>query len=214
MSNTEQATEPTMEEILSSIRKIISDDDQEEAPSEAKPEAAAEPEPEPEAEPDDDPGDDIFELTEVVTEETPVEEAPAEEALFDGEAEEEPAELIDPDSVDDLEFVAAEPEPEPEDAFAAEPEPSKPEVEYAPVEERPLDADSDGLLSAQAGDETSAAFGQLAETLLSRNGATRTLEDLVQDMLRPMLKGWLDENLPAMVERLVREEIERVSRRR
>jgi cell pole-organizing protein PopZ len=42
----------------------------------------------------------------------------------------------------------------------------------------------------------------------------RTLEDLVQDMLRPMLKGWLDENLPGMVERLVRAEIERVARGR
>ncbi len=214
MSNTEQATEPTMEEILSSIRKIISDDDQEETASAAEPVAAADPEPAPAAVPEDDPGDDIFELTEVVTEEAPVEEvsaeeAPAEEALFDTEPEEEAAELIDPDSVDDLEFVAAEPEVE--EAIQPEPEPA---MDYAPVEESPLEADADGLLSPKANDETSAAFGQLAETLLSRNGATRTLEDLVQDMLRPMLKGWLDENLPAMVERLVREEIERVSRRR
>ena len=47
-------------------------------------------------------------------------------------------------------------------------------------------------------------------TVLS--GQARTLEDLVQDMLRPMLKSWLDENLPGMVERLVRAEIERVTR--
>jgi cell pole-organizing protein PopZ len=40
----------------------------------------------------------------------------------------------------------------------------------------------------------------------------RTLEDLVREMLRPMLKVWLDDNLPGMVERLVRAEIERVSR--
>jgi cell pole-organizing protein PopZ len=40
----------------------------------------------------------------------------------------------------------------------------------------------------------------------------RTLDDLVQDMLRPMLKAWLDDNLPTIVERLVRTEIERVSR--
>jgi cell pole-organizing protein PopZ len=39
-----------------------------------------------------------------------------------------------------------------------------------------------------------------------------TLEDLVKEMLRPMLKTWLDDNLPSMVERLVRAEIERVSR--
>ena len=49
-----------------------------------------------------------------------------------------------------------------------------------------------------------------AHTVLTQNA--RTLEDLVKDMLRPMLKGWLDENLPPMVERLVRAEIERVSR--
>jgi cell pole-organizing protein PopZ len=42
----------------------------------------------------------------------------------------------------------------------------------------------------------------------------RTLEDLVRDMLRPMLKSWLDENLPRVVERLVLAEIERVSRAR
>ena len=42
----------------------------------------------------------------------------------------------------------------------------------------------------------------------------RTLEDLVRDMLRPMLKSWLDDNLPSVVERLVRAEIERVSRGR
>ena len=42
----------------------------------------------------------------------------------------------------------------------------------------------------------------------------RTLEDLVKEMLRPMLKSWLDDNLPAVVERLVRAEIERVSRGR
>jgi uncharacterized protein len=42
----------------------------------------------------------------------------------------------------------------------------------------------------------------------------RTLEDFIGELLRPMLKTWLDENLPAMVERLVRAEIERVSRGR
>jgi cell pole-organizing protein PopZ len=44
------------------------------------------------------------------------------------------------------------------------------------------------------------------------NTHPRTLEDLVEDMLRPMLKSWLDENLPPLVERLVRAEIERLSR--
>ncbi len=56
------------------------------------------------------------------------------------------------------------------------------------------------------------AFNALAQTVLVQNA--RTLEDLVREMLRPMLKSWLDDNLPGMVERLVRAEIERVSRGR
>ena len=56
------------------------------------------------------------------------------------------------------------------------------------------------------------AFNTLAQTVLVQNA--RTLEDLVREMLRPMLKSWLDDNLPGMVERIVRAEIERVSRGR
>ena len=53
------------------------------------------------------------------------------------------------------------------------------------------------------------AFNSLAHTVLSNNA--RTLEDLVKEMLRPMLKSWLDDNLPGLVERIVKAEIERVS---
>ncbi|WP_244595477.1 PopZ family protein [Bosea lathyri] len=66
------------------------------------------------------------------------------------------------------------------------------------------------LLSDQTSSAVTSAFGQLAHTVLSNNA--RTLEDLVKDMLKPMLKTWLDDNLPTMVERLVRAEIERVAR--
>jgi hypothetical protein len=66
-------------------------------------------------------------------------------------------------------------------------------------------------MSKETDGAVSAAFADLASTMLSGNA--RTLEDLVQDMLRPMLKSWLDENLPTMVEKMVREEIERVARR-
>jgi uncharacterized protein len=74
----------------------------------------------------------------------------------------------------------------------------------------PLAADAP-LLSRRATAAVDVAFNSLTHTMLSQN--PRTLEDLVRDMLRPMLKAWLDDNLPAMVERLVRAEIERVSRR-
>jgi uncharacterized protein len=48
----------------------------------------------------------------------------------------------------------------------------------------------------------------LAQTVLVENG--RTLQDLVREMLRPMLKSWLDDNLPTVVERPVLAEIERI----
>jgi cell pole-organizing protein PopZ len=67
------------------------------------------------------------------------------------------------------------------------------------------------LLSPDSSAMVNAAFGSLAQTMLGRG---RTLEDLVQEMMRPMLKQWLDENLPGLVERMVRAEIERVSRGR
>ena len=68
------------------------------------------------------------------------------------------------------------------------------------------------LLSRETSSAVDSAFNTLAQTVLVQNA--RTLEDLVREMLRPMLKSWLDENLPGMVERLVRAEIERVSRGR
>jgi cell pole-organizing protein PopZ len=53
------------------------------------------------------------------------------------------------------------------------------------------------------------AWDALAQTVLIEN--VRTLQDLVQEMLRPMLKSWLDDNLPNLVERPVRTEIERLA---
>jgi uncharacterized protein len=68
------------------------------------------------------------------------------------------------------------------------------------------------LLSNSTTAAVDSAFNTLAQTVLVKNA--RTLEDLVREMLRPMLKSWLDDNLPGVVERLVRNEIERVSRGR
>jgi hypothetical protein len=67
-------------------------------------------------------------------------------------------------------------------------------------------------VSAETGRAVDAAFNALAHTVLVQNA--KTLEDLVKEMLRPMLKSWLDDNLPGLVERLVRAEIDRVSRGR
>lgn len=73
-------------------------------------------------------------------------------------------------------------------------------------------ANTEGLLSPRADAAIGSAFEQLATTRVARE--PRTLDDLAREMLRPMLKDWLDDNLPSMVERLVREEIDRVSRGR
>jgi cell pole-organizing protein PopZ len=68
------------------------------------------------------------------------------------------------------------------------------------------------LMSSATTRAVDTAFNTLAETVFVQNGPT--LEDLVKQMLRPMLKDWIDDNLPQLVERLVRAEIERVSRGR
>ncbi|MFD2251183.1 hypothetical protein FHS82_000335 [Pseudochelatococcus lubricantis] len=70
--------------------------------------------------------------------------------------------------------------------------------------------DDEPLLSTSANATAASAFESLSSVVLSRN--PRTLDDLVQDMLRPLLKTWLDENLPPLVEKLVRAEIERITR--
>jgi uncharacterized protein len=69
------------------------------------------------------------------------------------------------------------------------------------------------LLSSEAASATSSAFNKLADAIVCRpSGDERTLDEFTRDMLRPLLKTWLDQNLPGIVERLVREEIERVAR--
>ncbi len=68
------------------------------------------------------------------------------------------------------------------------------------------------MLSGDASHAVQSAFNRLADTVLSRATGDRSIEDMTRELLRGMLKQWLDDNLPALVERLVREEIERVAR--
>jgi len=69
------------------------------------------------------------------------------------------------------------------------------------------------LTSPQSAAETAAAFNHLAETIVGQaTTGERSIDEITRELLRPMLRSWLDENLPRMVERLVREEIERVAR--
>lgn len=71
------------------------------------------------------------------------------------------------------------------------------------------------LISEETALAASAAFAELtAISKLPMGTSNRTLEDLTKDLLRPLLKSWLDQNLPPLVQRLIREEIERVARNR
>ena len=176
------APEPTMEEILASIRRIISEDDAPPAEAEAEAEPAAlaavpAPEPEPEPEPVVEPEpahEDVLELTQRV-------ETPAE-------------------TVGDLD-VYAKPEPEP----VSEPTPELVAVAAGD--------DDEELVGESTAFAAASAFGNLtAQIPLPALG--RTLEDLTRELLRPLLKAWLDENLPRIVEAKVAEEVERISRTR
>ncbi len=73
-----------------------------------------------------------------------------------------------------------------------------------------VDQQGGQLVSMQTGEKVAAAFGELTAAIAA--GQTRSFDEIAEEMLKPMLTQWLDDNLPTLVERLVREEIERVSR--
>lgn len=172
-----------MEEILASIRRIISEDEPA-TPEEGAHEAAAEVhegvEPEPEPEP-------VAAVAVHVPEPEPEPEAHHEDVLELTEVAPEPAHPFE--TVGDLDVYEPEPAPAP----------------AAPVAHAPL-------VSGAAADTAASSFGLLAQRLaMPKEG--RTLEDLVKDLLNPLLKAWLEENLPAIVHAKVEEEVERISRR-
>ena len=68
-------------------------------------------------------------------------------------------------------------------------------------------------MSAESAYAAQASFQALSNSLMAQLGGDGRLQDMTRDMLQPLLKEWLDENLPSLVEKLVREEIERVARR-
>ncbi|KAA0123155.1 DUF2497 domain-containing protein [Methylobacterium sp. P1-11] len=179
-----------MEEILASIRRIIADDQA------AKPADVPAPAPEPE---------DVLDLAEAA-------EPVMRPRIVEPEPEPEPApDLLDFDAIDFEDPVTAAPEPEPE-PIPEPPAPPPPPPEPVLQVVRAPEPGPEALVSPATDASVSGAFNLLAHTVLTQNA--RTLEDLVKEMLRPMLKTWLDDNLPAVVERLVRAEIERVSRGR
>jgi len=178
VQDSSQAAEPSMEEILASIRRIISDD---------QPAAGTAPA-----------ADDIIELTQSVQDDGTV-----------------------------VDLAAVDPEPVPETVLAAPPPPPPPPPLPPPPTEslQPPAQPVSTLVSDRAVGEASSALSALANTVeIERlaheptaasyiGNGSRTLEDMVIELMRPLLKQWLDENLPATVERLVQKEIERIARR-
>jgi len=230
MTQPAKGQEPSMEEILASIRRIIADDPARMArhenegrregqsasvppaqvnagvPKESRPatkplawqlrafegqanERALPPVPEV-ASIGQEPEDDILAAEEEQAGEQVYEEVDAEEQ------HEEPAEQIQ--EILTSPPVHREQEPRRQPASAVH-YPSRDENEHR-------------LMSADTSRAVDTAFNTLAQTVFVQNGPT--LEELVKQMLRPMLKAWIDDNLPKLVERLVRAEIERVSRGR
>ncbi|MDE2362484.1 MAG: DUF2497 domain-containing protein [Hyphomicrobiales bacterium] len=227
-----RAHEPSMEEILASIRKIIADDD---------------------ALPLTRPGEGRAPFITPRPFETAPLAAVQEEsaAAFDLGRDAPEASVPSPSAVEPSEhFVSAEPVAHVDDvdadlqsfaeiasnlsvrdlrpAIAVEPAghaeradavvAMQPEVEAAPVAVATIEqhegheegADEQGILSPETDASVSSAFRALSASVQLTNA--ETIDRHVREMLRPMLKQWLDDNLPVMVERLVRAEIERVAR--
>ena len=246
MTQPAKVQEPSMEEILASIRRIIADDEAKPAaaekpaiaaapPPKADPPpapakaAAASPPPAPAAKAAPAPApkpasppppaaapsnsqDDIDSLLASLDEATPAAEIRPPQPdgdvfeLTDDMALPEPAPApaaapsfrkVEPQ--DDVEFT---------ESIAAKALNRQPAYEPPPIETAPVPP----IISGTTMRAVESAFNSLANTVLSNNA--RTLEDLVKEMLRPMLKSWLDDNLPGLVERIVKAEIERVSRGR
>jgi cell pole-organizing protein PopZ len=263
--NKPAAKEPSMDEILSSIRQIIADDDESSAPRRPSLQVAPDPMEAASIIPasfgsgDDDEGEPLeLSSAQIVPKSEVAADMGFEALLADAQNEtaaEAPA-LVVPD---DVSFSPAETEtaelpsfdPAPE-AFAAEAEYSpEPEVETAPVlssfsrdedavvadvSEEPsfarssvaeaspmpdanLSADiADGLLETTTKAAVRGSIGKLAAAGIgvvaspSLGNGNVTIEAMVREMLRPILKEWLDENLPSVVERMVEKEIARVAR--
>lgn len=196
MSAEQAQREPTMEEILASIRRIISEEDK---PADA--------------------GGDVLDLqpppAPVIEAKAPPQAAPAPApqpipAVFEEEEPAPPPRPIEDDLmvVEDEEPVftpppAPTPEPVRAAAPAPAPEPVAPQAEWRPMEQKTLT--SEPVASQAAG-----ALSKLMGSMLVSSGAT--LDDVVRELLKPMLKQWLDANLPQIVEAEVAKEIDRIRR--
>jgi cell pole-organizing protein PopZ len=190
-----KVNEPSMEDILASIRRIISDD--QEAPLASGPQ-----------EPSSSPMKNVLDIAELHV--SPLLGAmPNEPVLGRWNRGEVSFDDSSPEGEIHAEVQAFS---EPEERVSIPIVVPEPVLRRAEPAARVEPAMADALLSSKASASVSGAFDRLSETV--RPAQPQTVEDLMKEMLRPMLKTWLDDNLPSMVERLVRAEIERVTRSR
>ncbi len=174
--------EPSMEEILSSIRRIIADEDTTEPPAPARAAAPAPATPAPAAVGED----EVLELTHVV-------EPPR------------------------AEQQRPEPPPPPTAARPAAPE-WQPRAEPPPRSQPMASEAANSLISPSAANASAQALAKLARVGTADPRETGglgelTVEKLLRDLLTPLLKDWLDQNLPAVVERVVEQEVKKLARR-
>jgi cell pole-organizing protein PopZ len=166
MALPETQAEPSMEEILASIRRIISEEEQEPTASEP-----------------------VLDLTQQAEEPAP---APAAQ------------------SEDDLVFEAVE-----EAVAASAPAPVYEEPPPAPAPRRAVALEPvalDPIISPPNATAAAGSLSRLAGSLRVSDTPGQTVEGVVRELLKPMLKEWLDHNLPAIVEARVEAELERIAR--
>jgi cell pole-organizing protein PopZ len=214
-----------MEDILASIRRILNEGESEvaEAPAEQAPAAAA-PEPAVAAAPVAAPSV-AAPVSAIVTPTAPPAPQPAPQAAVPPPPVVEPVVAAAPEPVPERVIVAPAPPEVTKGPQNASVEPKK-TVEAAEVfileptmmvteNAAAADATAAPIASSETVSAASQSVGALKKALAERNAQVYrlgnvSLEDLVRDEVRPMLKDWLDTHLPAIVERLVRAEIERV----
>lgn len=171
--------DPSMEEILASIRRIISEEPAREQPKRILPAVRF--------------GNE-----------------PAAPRTGEGAvpAHARPDEMLKSIETADLAAALSVAKPAPPPGRDGVPQAARPaNGEARPPAQRPLYA---AVVSPGTSSAAAESFGKLAQAV--QPGDNRSMEEFVEDLLRPMLQSWLDENLPGLVERLVRQEIERVSR--
>jgi len=199
MSAEQAQREPTMEEILASIRRIISEEDR---PAEA--------------------GGEVLDLQPptppAIEAKAPPLQEPAPEPVI---ARAPPPRIFDepgplPSRSLDDEFMVVEheadfepmPEPEPAPEPASTPQSPPPQAAAPQAEWRPMQQES--LTSEPVAHHAAGSLSKLMGSMLVSSGAT--LDDVVRELMKPMLKEWLDANLSAIVEAEVAKEIDRIRR--